>query len=87
VAHTISAVRQHKQSENRRIRNHAVKSELRTQIKRVLLAVDKKDAVGSQKALSDAYGLLDRAVGKGVLHCNNGNRHKARLAARVNSIK
>ena len=86
MAHTISALRQHKQSETRRQRNHAVKSELRTQMKKVLTAVEKKDAAGSKAALNEAYALLDRAVGKGVIHKNNANRHKARLAARVNGV-
>ena len=86
MAHTISALRQHKQSEVRRQRNHAVKSELRTQMKKVLGAVDKKDAVASKAALSEAYALLDRAVGKGVIHKNNADRHKSRLAARVNQV-
>jgi small subunit ribosomal protein S20 len=86
VAHTISALRQHKQSENRRQRNHAVKSELRTQMKKVLSAVETKDAAGSKTALSEAYALLDRAVGKGVIHKNNADRHKSRLAARVNAV-
>ena len=86
MAHTISALRQHKQSEVRRQRNHSVKAELRTQMKKVLGAVDKKDAVASKAALNEAYRLLDRAVGKGVIHKNNGDRHKARLAARVNAV-
>ena len=86
MAHTISALRQHKQSEVRRQRNHAVKSELRTQMKRVLEAVTKKDAAACKTALSDAYRLLDRAVVKGVIHRNNASRHKARLAARVNGL-
>ena len=86
MAHTISALRQHKQSEIRRQRNHAVKSELRTQMKKVLGAVDKKDAAASKTLLSEAYALLDRAVGKGVIHKNNADRHKARLAARVNAV-
>ena len=86
MAHTISALRQHKQSEVRRQRNHAVKSELRTQMKKVLGAVDKKDAALSKAALNEAYSLLDRAVGKGVIHKNNADRHKARLAARVNAV-
>ena len=86
MAHTISALRQHKQSEIRRARNHAVKSALRTQMKKVLTAVESKDAAGSKTALSEAYALLDRAVGKGVIHKNNGARHKARLAARVNAV-
>ena len=86
MAHTISALRQHKQSEIRRVRNHAVKSELRTQMKKVLGAVEKKDADASKAALREAYALLDRAVGKGVIHKNNADRHKSRLAARVNAI-
>jgi small subunit ribosomal protein S20 len=86
VAHTISALRQHKQSEVRRQRNHAVKSELRTQMKKVLGAVESRDAAASKAALSEAYALLDRAVVKGVIHKNNADRHKSRLAARVNQV-
>lgn len=86
MAHTISALRQYKQSEKRRLRNHGVKSALRTQMKKVLAAVEKKDAKLSQEGLSAAYRLLDRAVVKGVIHRNNASRHKARLAARVNAI-
>jgi small subunit ribosomal protein S20 len=86
VAHTISALRQWKQSETRRERNHAVKAELRTQMKKVLQAVAKKDATESKAALSEAYKLLDRAVVKGVIHRNNASRRKARLAARVNAV-
>jgi small subunit ribosomal protein S20 len=86
VAQTISALRQDKQSEKRRRRNHAVKSALRTQMKKVLAAVDKKDAKLSQESLVSAYKLLDRAVSKGVIHRNNAARHKSRLAARVNAV-
>ncbi|HLF93425.1 MAG TPA: 30S ribosomal protein S20 [Planctomycetota bacterium] len=86
MAHTISGLRQWKQSETRRARNHAVKAELRTQMKKVLQAVAKKDPAGSKAALSVAYKLLDRAVGKGVIHKNNASRHKSRLSARVNAV-
>jgi len=86
VAHTISGLRQWKQSETRRERNHAVKAALRTQMKKVLQAVAKKDATEAKAALSEAYKLLDRAVVKGVIHRNNASRRKARLAARVNAV-
>ena len=86
MAHTISGMRQWKQSEKRRARNHSVKAELRTQMKKVLTAVAKKDPAASKTALSEAYRLLDRAVVKGVIHRNNASRHKARLAARVNAV-
>ena len=80
MAHTISALKQWKQSETRRQRNHAVKSALRTQMKKVLGALDKKDAKTAKEQLSAAYQLIDRAVSKGVLHRNSGARKKARLA-------
>lgn len=86
MAHTISALKQWKQSEVRRARNHAVKSALRTQVKRVQSAIDKKDAAVAKTALQEAYSMIDRAVSKGVLHKNNASRHKARLTARVNAL-
>lgn len=86
MAHTISALKQWKQSETRRQRNHAVKSALRTQMKKVVSALDKKDAKTAKDQLSAAYKMIDRAVSKGVLHRNSGARKKARLAARVNAL-
>ena len=79
MAHTISALRQHKQSEERRRRNHAVKSALRTQIRKVLATVEKKDAPASQAAFSTASKLLDRASAKGVIHHNNGTKPEYQL--------
>ena len=86
MAHTISALKQWKQSEVRRARNHAVKSELRTQVKKVQSAVEKKDAAIAKTALQEAYSLIDRAVSKGILHKNTAARHKSRLSARVNVL-
>lgn len=86
MAHTISALRRHKQSLRRRQRNRTVKSAMRTQIRKVLTAVEKKDGEISKKELTNVYQLLDRAVAKGVIHRNNADRHKARLAKRVNAL-
>ena len=86
MANTIGALKQWKQSETRRLRNHSVKSALRTQIRKVLTAVEKKEAENSRAALSFAFKLFDRAVSKGVIHRNNADRHKSRLAARVNAL-
>ena len=86
MAHTISALKQHRQSTVRQQRNHSVKSALRTQMKKVLAAVGNKDATQSKEQLRAAYKLLDRAVAKGVIHKNNAARHKSRLSARVNAV-
>jgi len=86
LAHTLSGLRNIRRNENRRLRNKAVKSQLRTQVKRVLAAVSKKDKDESKKALTEVYQLLDQAVAKGVIHRNNASRHKSRLSVRVNAI-
>lgn len=86
MAHTISALKAHKRGEKRRLRNRAVKSALRTQVKKVLAAVERKDVAAARQALSEAYRSLDRAALKGVIHRNSASRHKARLAARVNAL-
>jgi small subunit ribosomal protein S20 len=49
--------------------------------------VEKKDAEASQKALVEAYRLLDRAAVKGVIHRNSAARHKSRLATRVSALQ
>lgn len=86
MAHTISALKAHKRSRKRRLRNRAVKSALGSQIKKVLAAVDRKDPAAARQALAEAYRALDRAAVKGVIHPNRAARHKARLAARVNAL-
>ncbi len=86
MAHTLSGVRNIRRNEKSRLRNKAVRSELRGQMKKVLAAVAKKDKNASKTALQEAYRLLDKAVAKGVIHKNNASRHKSRLSAHVNTV-
>ena len=86
MANTISALRRHKQSDVRRKHNHAIKGALRSQMKKVLAAVEKNDAEASRKELVNAYRLIDRAAVKGIIHRNNAARKKSRLSARVNAV-
>jgi small subunit ribosomal protein S20 len=86
MAHTLSALKRLRQSAARNERNKAVRSEVKTQIKKVKDAIDKKDAKKAQENYQTMCALLDKAVSKGVLHLNNASRHKSRLAARLASI-
>jgi len=61
-------------AERNRQRNVQVKSAIRTAIKKSLTVSD-----GAQDALSHVYGLLDRAVSKGILHKNAAARQKSRV--------
>ena len=83
MAHTLSGAHNIRRSEKRRLRNKSAKSALRTQIRKVLGAVEKKDKGVAQTELRAAYALLDKAARKGVIHANSAARHKSRLAARI----
>ena len=67
-------------AERNRQRNMAVKSAMRTAIKKVINAAD---AAAREEALKQAYSLIDSAILKGILHKNTGSRYKSRMAKLV----
>ena len=64
-------------------KNVAVKSSIKTAVKKVIEAV-KNDKDKVQELLNRAYKLLDSSVSKGVLHKNTAARKKSRLTKFVN---
>jgi small subunit ribosomal protein S20 len=87
VANHPSALKRHRQSEKRRLRNRAVKSRLRHLVREVREAVSTKNPDAAAKSLALAGRALDKAVTKGVLHRNNAARRIARLAHAVSELK
>ena len=73
-------------AERNRERNQAVKSRVKTMVKKVLAAVEVKEVEAANAALSVAYKELDKAVTKGIIKKNTASRKKARLAAKVNAL-
>ena len=67
-------------------RNKAIKSEIKTYIKKVEAAVAAKDAAAAKEALLIASKKIDMAASKGIYHKNNAARKVSRLAKAVNSI-
>ena len=86
VALTIQGLKNIRQNEKRRLRNKSIKAEMRTHMKKVLVAVKDKNKEAAESALKVAYRVLDRAATKGVVHMNNAGRHKSRLMAKVNGM-
>ena len=72
-------------AEKNRIRNVAFKTSIKTAVKKVLELAKDKEALNS--ALSKAYQLCDKAVGKGILHKNTAARKKSRLTIAVNKLQ
>ena len=86
MANHPSALKRHRQSEKRRLRNRAIKSRLRHLVREVRTAISSKDSEAAAKRLAGASRALDKAVAKGVLHRNNASRRIARLAHAVSEL-
>ena len=82
VANIKSQIKRNKQNEKRRIRNKAVRSELRTRTKSAITAAD-TGAENVAEAERLAMKRIDKAANKGVIHKNAAARRKSRLAKRV----
>lgn len=67
-------------------RNKAIKSEVKTYIKRVLAAVEAGDKAAAETALKMAQKKISMAHSKGVLKANNASRKIGRIAKAVSSM-
>ena len=86
MANTKSAEKAARQAVVHRTRNVAMRSRMRSAIRKVIDAVaagKKEDARASYQA---AVPLIDTLVNKKIIHRNQADRHKSRLAARVKSL-
>lgn len=81
-----SAIKRVKQNEKRRARNVAMKSALRTAMKKVDAFVKAGDVENAKAAFAEASKKIDKAKSKGLIHKNAAARYKSRLAKKVNSI-
>ena len=80
-----SAEKRDRQNKKRKVRNAAVKSQTKTEIKKVLAAVEGKESENSEKALKSAIKVIKKAASKGVYHKNNASRKVSRLTRKVAS--
>ncbi|MCA3132850.1 MAG: 30S ribosomal protein S20 [Betaproteobacteria bacterium] len=86
MANTAQARKRAKQSETRRQRNSALKSEMRTAMKKVRAAIQAGDKSAAQAQFQESQGVMDAMVGKGVVHANTISRSKSRLSAAVKAM-
>jgi small subunit ribosomal protein S20 len=80
MPNTKSAKKRLRQSQERRLRNRAVKSAIRNQIRRVRDAVKAGKLDEAQSELRLVTRRLDRAAAKNVVHRNAAARYKSRLS-------
>lgn len=87
MPNTKSAKKRLRQNIKRRTRNRAVKSSLKTQIKKVRATALSGNGEQAEAEYRLACKKLDQAAAKGVIHRNTAARHKSRLSARLRAGK
>jgi small subunit ribosomal protein S20 len=86
VANIKSQIKRNRTNERARQRNVAVKSALKTAVRRFRTAADAGDAAAAQQALQVASKALDKAASKGVIHKNQAANRKSGMAKRAASL-
>lgn len=67
-------------------RNKAVRSRVRTAIKKVYAAIEAKDKTAAESALKDAVIVMSKATSKGVYKKNTTSRKISRMTLAVNKL-
>ncbi len=81
-----SAMKRARQNVKRNARNTSLRSNLRTAVKKVLVAVEDDETTVAQTELSQAIRALGKATSKGIVHKNYAARKISRLTRKVNAL-
>lgn len=87
MANTKSAEKAARQAEQNRARNVMLRSRMRSAIRGVTAAVAGGNSEQARAAYQAAVPVIDSLVNKKVIHRNQANRHKSRLAAKIKALK
>ncbi|GAA1737396.1 30S ribosomal protein S20 [Microbacterium paludicola] len=86
MANIKSQIKRIKTNEKARERNKAVKSELKSFVRRTRDAIASGDKAAAEAAFVKAAKKLDKAASKGVIHKNQAANRKSALASKVASL-
>lgn len=87
MANIKSQIKRNRTNEKARLRNQAVRSAVRTEIRKVREAIEAGDKAAAEAQLRVASRKLDKAVSKGVFHRNNAANKKSGLARAINKME
>jgi small subunit ribosomal protein S20 len=83
VANIKSQIKRNRQNEKARQRNKAVKSELKSAVRKFREAADAGNVEEATQAMRSASVKLDKAASKGVIHKNQAANRKSAIAQRA----
>ncbi len=87
MANIKSQIKRNKQNEKAHQRNKAVKSSLRTHVRKFREAVEAGNVEEATEALRVASRQLDKAASKGVIHKNQAANRKSAIAKRLAQLQ
>lgn len=87
MANLKSSQKRIRSNERKRVRNVAVRTNIKTEVKRVEQAIEQGNYEVAKKMLSEVASALDSASTKGIIKKNTGSRKKARLAKKINDLQ
>ncbi|MGO8730041.1 MAG: 30S ribosomal protein S20 [Streptosporangiaceae bacterium] len=87
MANIKSQIKRNKQNEKARQRNKAVKSGLKTSVRKFREAADSGNVEDATLAMRAAVVKLDKAASKGVIHKNQAANRKSAIAKRAEQLK
>lgn len=73
-------------TEKKTMENKAIKSALKTSIKKFLAAIQSGDKALADRLYPETVSAIDAAAGKGIIHKNNAANKKAKLAKKYASL-
>ena len=86
MANIKSAKKRVKTSEKSRVNNVALRSRMRSLIKKVVTAIEGGKKEEAATAYTAAAPIIDGAVNKGLIHKNKAARHKSRLNTKIKAL-
>ncbi len=84
-AKKLSVLKRVRQTKKRTLRNRAVRTSVKTYIKKLKDAIAEGDKLVVESALRKAISVISTAASKGVLHRNTASRYISRLSKRANA--
>jgi len=86
MANSAQARKRARQSVKVNQHNAALRSTMRTAMKKIIKAIDSGDKAAASAAFAENVGVIDRIADKKIIHKNKAARHKSRLSAKIKAM-
>ncbi|WP_054691941.1 30S ribosomal protein S20 [Syntrophomonas palmitatica] len=87
MAKSKTPAKRARKAEENRLRNKAQKSRIKTAIKKYESSLRQDNTEVAQDNLKKATSLIDKSVGKNIMHKNTAARRKSKLAKKLNQMQ